>query len=194
MKRLVILNPWLLTLTVLLLLPAAATAFGEPPRIGLNGNRIVMDCSKKPYPDLNTRVKIRISGAGHTRRILGQMSPNCRRAWFTPDAVWTPRWDADQWYSTDSLWLQTKVWRRALRMKVVATHQGRTLLSVRFRMKWWRSRGRTIWSGTDAFWNYCVSRDRPVRSRGGRLYCRTPNNSFLWTGKHRYRVGGPLVG
>jgi hypothetical protein len=41
------------------------------------------------------------------------------------------------------------------------------------RVRYHHEEPKTIWEGTDAFVNYCINHLRPIRSRGGRLYCNT---------------------
>lgn len=60
------------------------------------------------------------------------------------------------------------------RYQLVARSGGKVLLRRTLLTSFSRWPARRIWSGTDAFVNYCINENRPIRSSGGRLYCVEP--------------------
>lgn len=58
-------------------------------------------------------------------------------------------------------------------MTISAPGQGRVRATVKSRVRF--RPGRTFFEGTDAFVNKCINGGFTIKSRGGRLYCRTPS-------------------
>jgi hypothetical protein len=64
-----------------------------------------------------------------------------------------------------------------IRLNFHAEQGKKTLLKFRIRARWLDRPSRRIYAGTDAYWNYCVNKGRPVRVENGYFFCWTPDRS-----------------
>lgn len=63
---------------------------------------------------------------------------------------------------------------RSLKFAFSVSVRGDIVSSGRVRSRVHYRRGRIYWEGTDAFVNICINKPLPIKSRGGRLYCKRP--------------------
>ena len=60
------------------------------------------------------------------------------------------------------------------RFSLTAKLEDKRIGAVRFRIRWDRQPRELVYEGRDRFFNYCLRREKTIRSRGGRRYCIQP--------------------